>query len=36
LEETDATFDSDAIRQLFERYHAVHTEERAEAEEEVR
>lgn len=36
LEETDATFDSDAVRDLFERYHAVHTEERAEAEEEVR
>ncbi len=36
LEETDATFDPDAVRRLFERYHAVHTEERAEAEEEVR
>ncbi len=36
LEETDATFDPQAVRELFECYHAVHTEERAEAEEEVR
>lgn len=36
LEETDATFDSAAVRRLFERHGAVHTEERAEAEEEVR
>ncbi len=36
LEETDATFDPEAVRQLFARYHAVHTEERAEAEGEVR
>ncbi len=36
LEETDATFDPDAVRLLLQRYHAVHTEERAESDEEVR
>ncbi len=36
LEETDATFDPDAVRELFKDHHAVATEERAEAEVEVR
>jgi hypothetical protein len=36
LEETDATFDPQAVRELFERYHAVHTEERTDDQPEVR
>ncbi len=36
LDETDATFDAEEVRTLFAKHHAVHTEERAEAEEEAR